>query len=90
MCVSIGSQFDGWFGADKVDFGIFVSEVGDTPSGSSVASDDNDSGAPAFEGFDIFGDDCLKLQVRFFAIWAIFGVGDIFIFFVRKDIFNGI
>ena len=55
--IAFAGQFDGWFGANKFDFGVKFTEIFDALDCGGVASDDDDFGAFGFEGFNVFYDD---------------------------------
>ena len=58
--------------------------------GGSVASNDDDSGAPVSQFSRASRSDSLEFFGSFLAVWTVFGVGDIFILFVWKEFFDSI
>ena len=72
-----------------MDFWVFTSKIRYTFGGSGVTGDDDDFGTPVFEGFCVSSDDFLEFLVGFFAIRTIFGVGNVFVFFIWKNSLDG-
>ena len=86
----VGSDFDGWFGADKLNGGVFFAKVGDMAGSGGVTSDNDNLGAPVGELLGAGRGDFLKFFRGLLAIRTVFSVGDIFIFFVWEKFFSGI
>ena len=80
--VGICGEFDSWFGANEFNFGVIFTEFLDTFDCSSITGDDDDFGTPFFEGFDVFGDNFHQFFIGFFAVRAVFGIGNVKIFLI--------